>query len=141
MTRTFGNKMKELFSFSGKADRSEWWIITIITDLVAQLCLIFGLISLETDTSFRYFKAVGLFLCVFVALWLSISVSVRRFRDRGYSPWLLLAGLVPVIGWIWYLIECGFLPAPRSKQPRKLVRRTVKKPAEQGGDGDAEEAV
>ena len=122
--------MRHLFSLSGKSDRFEWWVIVTITDLIAQLCLIFGLMSLQTDHSFRYLWAGGFFLCVVMALWMSIAVSVRRFLDRERSPWLLLAGLIPVVGWIWYLIECGFLPAPRTRG-RKLVRRIVTANAEQ----------
>ena len=117
--------MTPLFSFSGKSDRFEWWVITTITDLAAQLCLIFGLMSLHSEASVRYLQAGGLFLGVVLALWMSVAVSVRRFRDRERSPWLLLAGLVPVAGWIWYFIECGFLPPPGARGPRKLVRRIV----------------
>lgn len=127
-------KMKHLFSFSGRSDRFEWWVISIITDLAAQLCLIFGFLSLHSDTSLRYLQAGGLFLCVIVSLWMSIAVSVRRMRDRERSPWFLLAGLVPVVGWIWYFIECGFLAAPGTRGPRgprKLVRRMVTANAEQ----------
>ncbi len=117
--------MAHLFSFSGRSDRFEWWVVSMLTDLAAQLCLIFGLIALHSEAALRHLHAGGLFLGVGVALWLSIAVSVRRMRDRGRSPWLLLAGLVPVAGWIWYLVECGFLPAPGAAGPRKLVRRTV----------------
>jgi uncharacterized membrane protein YhaH (DUF805 family) len=124
--------MKHLFSFSGKADRYEWWVITTITDLVAQLCLIFGFISLTLEDTLRYLQAAGLFLGVVVALWMSIAVSVRRMRDRERSPWLLLAGVVPLVGWIWYFIECGLLPAPGARGPRKFVRRIVTAGAEQG---------
>jgi hypothetical protein len=35
---------------------------------------------------------------------------VRRFRDRGKSGWWALLYIVPGIGWLWILIECGFLP-------------------------------
>lgn len=114
-----------LFSFSGRSDRFEWWVTTLVADLVAQLSFIFGLVALQSGSTFRYLLSGGLFLCVVLALWISIAVSARRFRDRGRSPWLLLAGLVPLAGWLWYFIECGLLPAPDTQGPRKLVRRTV----------------
>jgi uncharacterized membrane protein YhaH (DUF805 family) len=125
--------MTHLFSFSGKSDRFEWWVITTITNLAAQLCLIFGFMSLHSDASLHYLQAGALFFGVVVALWMSVAVSVRRFRDRERSPWLLLAGLVPVVGWIWYFIECGFLPAPGARGPHTLVRRIVTANAEQAG--------
>ena len=129
--------MIRLFSFSGKSDRFEWWVVSMLTDLAAQLCLIFGFISLHSEATFRYLQAGGLFLGVVAALWMSIAVSVRRMRDRERSPWLLLAGLVPVAGWIWYFIECGFLPAPGARAPRKLVRRVVTANAKEGVPPDA----
>jgi hypothetical protein len=46
-------------------------------------------------------------------------------EGKGKSPWLLIAALVPVVGWAWYVIECGFLPPAGSKVPEMLVKRTV----------------
>ena len=135
---TFGInlQMKHLLSFSGKADRFEWWTISLITDLAVQLCLIFGFITAQSNGSFRYLISGSLYLGAILSLWLAVAVSVRRLRDRERSPWLLFAALVPFLGWAWYLIECGFLSAPGSKVPRKLVRRTVTAPeAEQAVDG------
>ena len=40
----------------------------------------------------------------------SIGVSIRRLHDIGRTGWWILIALVPVIGGLWYLIECGFLP-------------------------------
>jgi uncharacterized membrane protein YhaH (DUF805 family) len=44
-----------------------------------------------------------------IVLWITISIGVRRFHDRNKSGWWVLIALVPVIGGLWYLIECGFL--------------------------------
>lgn len=120
--------MRGFLSLSGKADRFEWWTVSVITDLVAQLGLIFGFVSATSESPYRYLTAGTLFFCAALALWAAIAVSVRRFRDRGYSPWLLVAALVPVVGWIWFMVECGFLPAPGSRVPKKLVRRIVTAP-------------
>jgi uncharacterized membrane protein YhaH (DUF805 family) len=32
------------------------------------------------------------------------------WHDRNKSGWWVLIAFVPVIGGLWYLIECGFLP-------------------------------
>ena len=120
--------MRGLLSLSGKADRFEWWTVSVITDLVMQLGVIFGFVSAASESPYRFLAAGALYSCAALALWAAIAVSVRRFRDRGYSPWLLLAALVPVVGWIWFVIECGFLPGSGSRGPRKLVRRIVTAP-------------
>lgn len=91
--------MKHLLSFSGKADRFEWWTISLITDLAVQLCLIFGFITAQSNGSLRYLISGSLYLGAILSLWLAVAVSVRRLRDRDRSPWLLLAALVPFVGW------------------------------------------
>lgn len=42
-------------------------------------------------------------------LWPGIAVSVKRWHDRGKSGWWVLINLVPLVGWIWALVENGFL--------------------------------
>ena len=53
----------------------------------------------------------GLALFVFgvAAFWISLAIAIKRFHDRDKVGWWVLITLVPVIGPIWYLIECGFL--------------------------------
>ncbi len=40
----------------------------------------------------------------------TLVVLVRRCHDRGLSGFWLLAGLVPVLGWLWLFIELGLKP-------------------------------
>ncbi|MFT3997824.1 MAG: DUF805 domain-containing protein [Asticcacaulis sp.] len=47
-------------------------------------------------------------------LWIGLCLMVKRWHDRGRSGWWLLIGLVPVIGQVWTLIECGFLAGQRT---------------------------
>jgi uncharacterized membrane protein YhaH (DUF805 family) len=44
-----------------------------------------------------------------VVTWNSLAVAVKRYHDRDKSGWWVLIIFVPVIGGLWYLIECGFL--------------------------------
>ena len=47
---------------------------------------------------------------VFLALlWPSLALQVKRWHDRDKSGWFVLVNLIPFIGWLWTLIECGFL--------------------------------
>jgi uncharacterized membrane protein YhaH (DUF805 family) len=68
---------------------------------------------------------VGIVLFVFgiVALWISIAVAVKRYHDRNKSGWWVFIVFVPIIGGIWYLVECGFLrgtPGPNDYGPDPL---------------------
>ena len=43
------------------------------------------------------------------AVWIKLAVLVKRWHDRDKSGWFVLVMFIPVIGWLWQLIECGFL--------------------------------
>jgi uncharacterized membrane protein YhaH (DUF805 family) len=123
--------MRQFLSFNGKADRFEWWAVSLITDLVAQLGLLFGWIVAMSDVWYRVPAAGVLFLAAVFALWAAIAVSVRRINDRERSPWFLVFALVPMVGWIWLVIECGILPAPGPRVRKEFVRRFVTAPAKE----------
>ncbi len=42
-------------------------------------------------------------------LWPAIAISAKRWHDRDRSAWWVLLALVPVIGWLWMLLDNGFL--------------------------------
>jgi len=44
-----------------------------------------------------------------VLAWTHLAVFVKRWHDRDKSGWWVLIVLIPLIGWLWMLIECGFL--------------------------------
>lgn len=41
--------------------------------------------------------------------WMAFCLSVKRWHDRGRSGWWVIISLVPVVGQLWALVECGFL--------------------------------
>ena len=44
-----------------------------------------------------------------LAIWPGLAIQIKRWHDRGKSGWWVLIGLIPIIGFWWVLIECGFL--------------------------------
>lgn len=54
----------------------------------------------------------GLILLVVYILmvWIGLAIAAKRWHDRNKSAWWILIVFVPVVGGLWYLIECGFLP-------------------------------
>jgi len=90
-----------LFGFSGRLKRLPWWIATILADLGLGIAeAIFGMP--RPSVFFLLLLAVPL-------IWISIAVQVKRWHDRDKSGWWFLVNFVPIIGWLWVLIECGFL--------------------------------
>lgn len=93
-----------LLRLDGRVTRRTWWLWAVAMPLGLTLYLtvvlrVAGLPALATEV------AVNLML-----LWPVVAVSVKRWHDRGKSGWWVLAALIPVIGWLWVLVENGLLP-------------------------------
>ncbi|RZI74846.1 MAG: DUF805 domain-containing protein [Variovorax sp.] len=79
--------------FSGRATRSEyWWFV-----------LAYFLLALVTGFIHEYLY----FLVVLVFLVPMISAGVRRLHDIGKTGWLLLIGLIPLVGLvlIYFMVQ------------------------------------
>ena len=122
--------MNFLFGFSGRATRLQWWISHLV---------IFGMFFFVGFGS--TIAGLGFFLTFFVpallaAFIINLSATVQRYHDRNKSGWWYFASLIPVIGWIWQLIECGFLagtpgdndygPAPGGASKTHATASTVR---------------
>jgi uncharacterized membrane protein YhaH (DUF805 family) len=105
-----------LFSFQGRVNRAKFWLVAlgILVIEVIFFAALGGPAVLSNDPE-QAFAAIGpvagvvLFVLLVVVTWISLAVAVKRFHDRNKTGWWVLIVLVPVIGGLWYLIECGFL--------------------------------
>jgi uncharacterized membrane protein YhaH (DUF805 family) len=108
-----------LFSFQGRINRAKFWLIHIGLDIAAVLLvsLSFGgaVLSGDVEAARTEAGAAGVVagLLFLPLLWIGLAASVKRWHDRDKSGWWVLIPLVPVIGGLWFLIECGFLPGTR----------------------------
>lgn len=97
---TFGEAVSDGFSkyvtFSGRSSRSAYWwwyLFTLLVFAAAQaLDLAFDSVAVLSGIA-----GLALFLP-------SLAVLIRRFHDAGHSGWWILIGLVPVVGFVVYLI-------------------------------------
>jgi uncharacterized membrane protein YhaH (DUF805 family) len=103
--------MKDLISPYGKADIAEWWVAAILANVVTHFWGIILVAAAFLGNDFVYYGIMALGVVPLVLSWTVIAVSIRRLRDRGRPPWTIILGLIPIAGWIWLLIECGFLPS------------------------------
>jgi uncharacterized membrane protein YhaH (DUF805 family) len=112
--------MQSLFTFNGRLNRAKFWLILIVTDIA--MVVLLGILVAATGGSMTMgadgsMPAMGggvvgnlvALVIVLAAVWIGLAVGVKRYHDRGKSGWWVLIALVPVIGGLWYLIECGFL--------------------------------
>ena len=103
-----------LFNFQGRANRAKFWLVSLGVLIVEMI--LFGVLGggamMSGDMpSLSSFGAMGVVaaLVLIVAVWISLAVAVKRWHDRGKSGWWVLIAFVPVIGGLWYIVECGFL--------------------------------
>ena len=126
--------MLKYLKFGGRAARLTYWLFGILqwfvlfatVFLVSQLFGTnldeHGFAKLEDITSIGQIVAAVVFVTI---VWVGICVEVQRWHDRGKSGWWFWLALVPVIGEIWTLIECGFRRGtigPNSYGPDPLAR-------------------
>lgn len=100
-----------LFHFSGRIRRREYWAITLGSGAVYG-ALVVGLAMLveEKDESIPKGIYVGLLVGTLAYCWVNIACNFQRWHDRDKSGFWSLVSLIPLVGWIWALIETGFLP-------------------------------
>ena len=95
------------FSFRGRISRRRYWRHAVPVLLAGWLFV--GVVALVEATHGNHWGrgsasvAINLFLA-----WPIIAVSVKRLHDRGYSGWFLFAGLIPLVGQTWLIIELWF---------------------------------
>jgi uncharacterized membrane protein YhaH (DUF805 family) len=90
-------------SLHGRVSRRTFWIYGVGAMLGAALYLhaMGGIVGLSGG---------GTELLVNLVLLLpAVAVSAKRWQDRDRSPWWVLVALVPVIGWLWALVDNGFV--------------------------------
>jgi len=85
-------------NFDGRIARKDWWIgiaILFVVSLVISALVGEGGIV-------QFVIAIILFIG-------GLSLHIKRFHDRGKSGWWVLVFLIPVIGFIWMIVEMGIL--------------------------------
>lgn len=89
--------------FKGRSRRSEYWYFALFNAIISYALMFLGsLISSNVG--------MGLYgLYVLAAIVPGVAVAVRRMHDVGKTGWLLLIGLIPIVGaillLIWFVTE------------------------------------
>ena len=108
-----------LTSFQGRINRQSYWMGAIVLAVIAAV-LIGGSMALfstftATDEPGKYnmqMSPIGWVISAvayILMIWFGLAIQVKRWHDRDKSGWWVLIALVPLIGGIWALVECGFL--------------------------------
>lgn len=92
-----------LLQFDGRINRAKYWIGVAAIVVIEIVVLVIALII---NSGAIWVLA---YLLLFALIWPALAISIKRWHDRGKSGWWVLIGLIPLIGFWWVLIECGFL--------------------------------
>jgi len=107
-----------LFSFDGRASRSDHWkglflavlgVIPFAAAIGVPIGLLGRLDSLNSGEGIMLLSGIAALLVMVPMLWVSLAIAVKRWHDRNKSGLWVLIGFIPYIGWLWALIECGCL--------------------------------
>ena len=103
--------------FDGRAHREEFWTFVLVNILVSiGVAIVAAIIHL-------WLLRVLYSLAVLIP---SIALGARRLHDTNKSAWLLLIGLIPLIGWIvlivFYAQEGDKGPNPFGPDPRETMK-------------------
>ncbi|MDR1614023.1 MAG: DUF805 domain-containing protein [Campylobacteraceae bacterium] len=100
------------FDFNGRARRKAFWFFVLINFIVN--------IILSAIDSIIFVNIIGFALLSLVytlaILLPSIGLAVRRLHDIGKSGWWYLINLIPIIGFIWFIILAATDSQPGSNQ-------------------------
>ena len=90
-----------LFSAQGRVNRKPFWMFGVYATLGMIAIIVAGaVVHPLMFAAILYGPVVGI---------ASIYVQIKRWHDRGKSGWWWFIQLIPVVGPLWVLIECGFL--------------------------------
>jgi uncharacterized membrane protein YhaH (DUF805 family) len=115
---------KYLFtSFEGRISRQPFWLSLLALVIVQWILMLILGVALGTSmmggmdpnmapeqAAAMATKAMAPVIIVsLLFLYPALAVYAKRWHDRGKSGWWTLIILVPIIGGLWFLVECGFL--------------------------------
>ena len=96
--------MRHFADGKGRARRAEYWWFSLFSALALFACIMVDAVwNVEAgnhEQPILLFTSVG-FLALLAP---GFSVGARRLHDVGMSGWLMLAGLIPYLGWLFLLI-------------------------------------
>ena len=93
---------KQYADFSGRARRKEYWIFSLINNIIIFFLYILQIVTIES-TLWLIFPII-LFLYAMAVFLPGLAVNIRRLHDVGKSGWWYLIYLIPIIGAIWLTV-------------------------------------
>ena len=114
------NVGRVIFSFDGRIGRQTFWlaflvktivdvVILAIINLVGTMMLPVDGVDWENPGAEQWYGMSLLLLWLIYVVWTGLALHVKRWHDRNKSGFMVLVVLIPLVGFIWALVEEGFL--------------------------------
>ena len=102
-----------LFGFEGRIGRGPFWVGQVVVFLLGWLYVAYAdrLLAAWIPGSIFMGSGVALILALPI-IWMQAAITIKRCHDRGKTGFWSMLLLLPVVGVIWLVIDCGILPAP-----------------------------
>lgn len=94
-----------LTSFEGRINRAKFWAGVGVLIAIGILATILDAILGTGMDGYGLISGVVSLITIYLAL----ALYAKRWHDRNKSGWWSLIMLVPVIGFIWIIVELGIL--------------------------------
>lgn len=92
----------QYLGWTGKADRQEFWMYTLcVFVLFFALGILTGILGI---IKLGFLGSLLMAVCSLGLICPNIAITLRRLRDAGFNPWLILISLVPFVGGIALLV-------------------------------------
>lgn len=96
---------KQYVGFTGRARRAEYWYFVLFNLLVYILLLTFAGLAAAFGSRVGAGLILGLYYIYALGVTLpGLAVAVRRMHDIGKGGGWIFISLVPLIGFIWFLV-------------------------------------
>jgi len=107
-----------LFGFTGRLSRPGYWEV-LLSVLLVDVALVVGRMFVAdgglpggvgpSSELSRALLGVIPWVLVIFTVWCVLAAAVKRLHDRGRTGFLILVALIPVIGWLWLLVDLFLL--------------------------------
>lgn len=95
--------LRKYVQFSGRARRTEYWMFTLFNVIISIVLTLIDTMVLGTGTTLGGSPLLASIYGLAVLL-PSIAVGCRRLHDTNRSHWLILLGLIPLVGGIILIV-------------------------------------
>jgi uncharacterized membrane protein YhaH (DUF805 family) len=100
---------RKLFGAAGRIRRRDYWLLSIGSSVtIAILDIVASLFLGRSEDGFAPGNPVS-WLLWFISLWIGIALMLKRLHDRNKGPVWIIVYMIAIVGWIWCVVELGFL--------------------------------